>query len=105
MRLMLVCAIAVMLPTAMDSTARMVSMPAQWIMSGCIASTSMRMTNANAASLGAEPMNMVIAVGAPWYTSGTHMWKGKGPSLNARLATMNAKPNTTSAWIALTGWM
>ena len=29
---------------------------------------------ANAANSGAVPMNSVIAVGAPWYTSGTHMW-------------------------------
>ena len=52
---------------------------------------------ANAASSGAEPMISVTAVGAPWYTSGIHMWNGAAPSLNARPATMNTRPNT-STW-------
>src|SRR5690606_41982358 len=35
-------------------------------------------------------------VGAPWYTSGTHMWNGTAPSLNARPATTNTRPNTST---------
>ena len=96
MRLMLVCAMAVMLPTPIDNTASTASMPAQWIIIGCNASTRIRITKAKAASLGAVPMNMVIAVGAPWYTSGTHMWNGTAPSLKARPATRKARPNTSN---------
>jgi hypothetical protein len=52
------------------------------------------------ASLGAEARNSVIAVGAPWYTSGTHMWKGTAPSLKPTPTTMNttAKAITTFGW-------
>src|SRR3989338_3325302 len=95
MRLRLVCAIAVMLPSAIEAMARMISMPDQCCTSGCSPSTRMRATNAKAASLGAEPISMVIAVGAPWYTSGTHMWNGTTPSLNARPETTNTRPNTS----------
>ena len=28
-------------------------------------------------------MNVVIGVGAPWYTSGVHWWKGATDALNA----------------------
>ena len=65
MRLRLVCAIAVMLPMAIEAIARMTSMPDQCCTSGCKPSTRIRATNANAASLGAEPISIVIAVGAP----------------------------------------
>src|SRR6478735_6825363 len=46
----------------------------------------------NAAIFGAEPMNNVIGVGAPWYTSGSHMWNGAAPNLKAMPATMNTRP-------------
>ncbi|MNY52433.1 hypothetical protein D3C86_1881020 [compost metagenome] len=51
---------------------------------------------ANAASLGAPPIMSVTAVGAPWYTSGTHMWNGTTPSLNARPATTNTRPSVST---------
>ena len=36
-------------------------------------------------------MNRLTGVGAPSYTSGTHMWHGTAPSLNA---TTNTRPST-----------
>ena len=48
----------------------------------------------NAAILGAVAMNRVTGVGAPSYTSGTHMWKGTAPSLNATPTTTNTSPST-----------
>ena len=55
---------------------------------------------AKAASLGALPMSMVMGVGAPWYTSGTHIWKGTTPNLNARPATRKTVPKTRAARLA-----
>ena len=52
--------------------------------------------NAKAASFGAVPIRSVIGVGAPWYTSGTHMWYGTTPSLNAMPETTKTSPNTSS---------
>ena len=65
MRLRLVCAIAAKLPTAIDSTERMISIACQSAEATIRPLTSMRMTMAKAASLGALPMNSVTAVGAP----------------------------------------
>jgi hypothetical protein len=45
-----------------------------------------------AASLGPALTNSVIGVGAPWYTSGSHMWNGAAPSLKAMPQTMNTIP-------------
>ena len=73
MRLMLDCAIATTLPRIIDSNDRISSMPCQ---SNAVADnepTRRRIMNANAASLGAAPMNRVTGVGAPSYTSGIHM--------------------------------
>ena len=55
----------------------------------------------NAASLEAEPMNAVTAVGEPSYTSGIHMWNGATPSLNATPNTMNTRPNTNRCCTAV----
>ena len=67
MRFRLVCAIAVMLPIASDATAMMISIHCHCSTRKSAPSpvTSRRIMNANAASLGAEPMNSVTAVGAP----------------------------------------
>ncbi len=46
------------------------------------------------ASLGAVPISSVTAVGAPSYTSGTHMWYGTAPSLNATPETTNTSPKS-----------
>ncbi|KAG1165754.1 hypothetical protein G6F35_018598 [Rhizopus arrhizus] len=49
-----------------------------------------------AASFGAELMNSAIGAGAPWYTSGSHMWNGAAPSLKATPAIMNTAPVISS---------
>ena len=35
-------------------------------------------------------MNAVTGVGAPWYTSGVHMWKGTAEALNPRATATSA---------------
>ena len=43
------------------------------------------------ATLGPTEKKAAIGVGAPWYTSGVHMWKGAAETLKARpIATRNA---------------
>ena len=102
---------AAKLPMSKEPTAMMPSICCQSIASGNKPSTSKRIMMANAASLGAPPIIRVMAVGAPWYTSGIHMWNGTTPSLNARPATTNTKPNTSTWWriwpelIALNTWL
>src|SRR5205823_11979588 len=103
MRLMLLCAIAARLPIAMDSSDRTTSMSCQPLgncgvspESGCSAFTSSRIAIANAASLGPVLMKSVTAEGAPWYTSGIHMWNGTTPTLNASPETMNTSPKAST---------
>ena len=101
MRLRLVCAIAARLPTNSEPMESTISICCQSGASGNMPSTSRRMTMANAASLGAPPMSRVTAVGAPWYTSGIHMWKGTAPILNAKPATTKTRPKTKTRWSTL----
>ena len=99
-RLMLVCAIATTLPKTIDSSARIISIPCQSNQSPPSATPSRRSMNAKAASLGAVPISSVTAVGAPSYTSGTHMWYGTAPSLNAMPETTNTRPNSRIVAVA-----
>jgi hypothetical protein len=41
-------------------------------------------------------MKPVIGVGAPWYTSGVHMWNGTAPTLNSRPANSRTVPTSSS---------
>src|SRR3979411_2205864 len=94
MRLRLLCAMATMLPMAIDSTASTTSI---WLQSPCEpakASGSRRMASANAASFEAVPMNTVTQVGDPSYTSGIHIWNGTAPNLNPTPTMRKAMPNT-----------
>ena len=43
---------------------------------------------------GTEEMNSVMTTGAPWYTSGTHMWNGTAPNLKARPTTIKHSAKT-----------
>ncbi len=95
MRLMLLWAMATMLPMAIDSTASTTSI---WLQSPCEpakASGSKRMASANAASFEAVPMNTVTLVGEPSYTSGIHIWNGTAPNLKPTPTMRKAIPNTS----------
>src|SRR5512135_1838239 len=54
--------------------------------------TRMRSMATKAAVLVAEDMKLVTEVGAPWYTSGVHMWNGAAETLNASPARIIASP-------------
>ena len=96
MRFRLVWAMAARLPISSEATDSTASICCQSTAKGARPSTSRRITMANAASLGAPPIIRVTAVGAPWYTSGTHMWNGTTPSLKARPATTNTNPSVST---------
>ena len=66
---------------------------------------SSRTAMAKAAIFGPELMINVTGVGAPWYTSGIHMWKGTTPSLKASPETTNTRPKTRNVRSeALAAW-
>ena len=92
MRLTLVWAMAATLPSTSDSTARAASITCHRSPTAGRPSTRIRIASASAPSFGAVPTYRVTAVGAPWYTSGTHMWNGTAPNLKATPATRNARP-------------
>ena len=56
----------------------------------------MRSTAANAAAFVAAAMNAVTGVGAPWYTSGVHMWKGAAATLNPSPTSSRANPTNNT---------
>ena len=57
---------------------------------------STRSMAANAPALATADMNPVTGEGAPWYTSGVHMWKGTAATLKAKPTSMRAKPASNS---------
>src|SRR5919109_3823954 len=86
---------AAKLPTTSEATA----MPAnahdhRWSSCGNAVRRT-RTVSTNAATLVADDMNAVTVVGAPWYTSGVHMWKGAELDLKPRPATIIASPRTS----------
>ena len=48
------------------------------------------------ATLVADDMNAVTGVGAPWYTSGVHMWNGTAATLNPRPTSSSARPSSST---------
>ena len=45
-------------------------------------------------------MNAVTGVGAPWYTSGVHMWNGAAATLKPSPTSRNAKPGDEHTRVA-----
>src|SRR5579862_9220537 len=90
------CTSAARLPTTSEATA----MPANAHDHRCSscgnAVRTMRKVRANAATFVADDMNAVTVVGAPWYTSGVHMWNGADDDLKASPAMIIARPSTSS---------
>ena len=51
-----------------------------------------RISAAKPAAFVADAMNAVTGVGAPWYTSGVHMWNGTAATLKPSPTRRSAKP-------------
>src|SRR5438067_4932864 len=69
-------------------------------MSGESALSNTRRNAPNAATFVPALMNAVTHVGAPWYASGVHMWKGTAATLKA-----NPAPRRPAAARARAGWL
>src|SRR5205823_14657523 len=83
-RLKSVCAMAMTAPTTMVSADRTQRNGVQSEIRGWRPTSNTRIRAANAATLVAADMYAVTGKGAPWYTSGVHMWKGTAATLNAK---------------------
>ena len=86
-----------MLPITTEAAASPQTTGAQSHASAWNATSSTRISAANAATLVAADMKAVMGVGAPWYTSGVHMWNGTAETLNANPTASSANPSTASA--------
>ena len=64
------------------------------------ATLNTRRNAANAATFVPADMKAVTQVGAPWYASGVHMWKGTAATLKA-----NPAPRRPAAARARAGWL
>ena len=53
---------------------------------------STRSMAANAPALATAAMKPVTGEGAPWYTSGVHMWNGTAATLNAKPTSISDSP-------------
>src|SRR5947199_5313793 len=76
------CASAARFPQASEMQAMTASAIVQMSLSLEKAVLTRRSRTTNAAVFVAADMNAVTEVGAPWYTSGVHMWKGAAEILN-----------------------
>ena len=92
MRLTSLCTAAAMVPTSSDATASTYTIGRQSDANDTKLPAKIRSSAANAATLVAAAMNAVTGVGAPWYTSGVHMWNGTAATLKPRPTSSSATP-------------
>src|SRR5438876_11909934 len=59
-----------------------------------------RRASTKPADFDATDRNAVVGVGAPWYTSGTHMWNGTAAILKPRPAAISTIATTATAGLA-----
>src|SRR3989304_1732932 len=95
------CASAVMLPRLMEMAAMTANIIDQSLEMGPSprATRNTRMTTANPAALLATERYAVTGVGAPSYTSGTHIWKGTTAILNPSPAVRNTAASTSADFV------
>src|SRR6266516_1316380 len=96
MRLWSVCTTARTAPTSMVSTATAAIAGRQSSTSPPSAPAKTRRKTAKPAALVPAAMKAVTGVGAPWYTSGVHMWKGTAATLKQNPTASSATPASSS---------
>ncbi len=95
-RFKLDCAIAIRLPTIMLVAATKASSTCHSGERWGRPPAKTRTIIAKAAALVPTDMNAVTGIGAPWYTSGVHMWNGAAETLNANPTPISTMPSTSS---------
>src|SRR6266540_5862285 len=97
MRLRSVCTVASTAPPSIVTTATPAMTGRQSSTSPPSAPANTRRKPANPAALEPAAMNAVTGVGAPWYTSGVHMWNGTAATLKQNPTASMATPASSSA--------
>src|SRR5919198_6015911 len=92
------------LPTTIVTAAMAHTNGFQSQMSGERATSNTRRNAPNAATFVAADMNAVTHVGAPWYASGVHMWKGTAATLKANPVASSPAAPRASAAVPVTPW-
>ena len=97
-RLMSRCTIANTFPTVIETAAMTAKIIAQSLLRNSAFSPSKksRMTTAKAAAFEPTERNAATGVGAPWYTSGTHIWKGTTAILKPKPAISSTEATISS---------
>ena len=85
-----------MFPTTIETAASTASAGCQLSTAGPSATSKKRTKTQKAATLVATAMKAVTGVGAPWYTSGVHWWKGAIEILKASPVAASPIPIRTS---------
>src|ERR687898_395991 len=87
---------AATLPTTSDAIASAPTAGRQSFRNSGNDTWNTRTRAANPATLVADDMNAVTGVGAPWYTSGVHMWNGTAATLNPRPTRSSPRPMSST---------
>src|SRR2546422_11749094 len=96
MRLTFDCASAAKFPIVIESRAEVHTSGSQVSPIGSNAGRKTRKKAAKAAAFGPADRNAVTGVGAPWYTSGAHIWNGAAEILKPKPTSINAAAMPTS---------
>src|SRR5436190_4108468 len=96
MRLTFDCASAAKFPIVIESRAEVHTSGSQVSPIGSNAVRKTRRKAAKAAAFGPADRNAVTGVGAPWYTSGAHIWNGAAGTLKPNPTIMSAAAIPTS---------
>src|ERR1700685_3007251 len=91
-RLMLRCPIAANEPSSIEAIDTKTTICCHCVVIPGNATTAARTNMAIAATFTAEAKNAVTGVGAPWYTSGVHIWKGTADTLKQKPAQRKTMP-------------
>ncbi len=88
----------------MVSTARPARIAVDCSWSGWSAYRKTLSSTAKPATLGPADMNAVTDVGAPSYTSGTHIWNGAAATLNPKLTTSMIMDSIRTGFVRSAFW-
>ncbi len=95
MRFKFVCAMAATLPNVIVRIARTARIMAHSSTRVVSAPARIRISAANPAAFAPTDMKAVTDVGAPWYTSGVHMWNGTSATLKPKPTMARPIPSQT----------
>src|SRR6516165_7727817 len=96
-RLTFDCSSAAKFPMVIDNSAETQTRGSHPAPIGSKAVMKIRRNTAKAAALGPAERNAVTGVGAPWYTSGAHIWNGDADTLKPSPTKISAAATPTNS--------